>query len=76
MDSVFWCNAVGLVLNIVGAGLMFWGSGRVSSKVIIYNKAHQEILDKQDKSRNCKIRLGMALLFIGFILQFSALLLG
>lgn len=69
----FIFNAVGLVLNILGAGLMFWGSGMVDSKLILYSKEDQPKIKKQDRVRNIRIRLGMAFLFIGFIAQFIAL---
>ena len=70
-DLVF--NVLGLLLNISGAGLMFWGSPKISSQVFLYNKSEKEGLQKIDKANNQKIRWGMILLFLGFVFQFIAL---
>lgn len=74
MSATNILNFMGLLLNMAGAYLMYYYSAKVSSKVILYTRAESDSMHKKDLHKNKMIRLGMLLLFIGFIFQMIALL--
>ena len=54
---------------------MFYYSLKVATQVYIYRKEEAQKLLQPDQRNKCMIRLGMFLLFIGFLLQVVALIL-
>lgn len=72
LQNIF--NILGLIVNMVGAYMMYHYTPKASSQVVLYTFAEAEQIRKKDLRTNKMIRLGMLLLFIGFILQFTALL--
>ena len=62
----------GLVINMIGAYLMYRNAPPVNSQTFLYlDKEMQEII-KKDKYKNKMSRYGMLLLFIGFVFQFTS----
>ncbi len=62
-------NNIGLVMDIAGALLMFFGTEKASYEVYIYNKGETERLEKKAYIKNLLIKTGALLLFFGFLLQ-------
>ena len=67
-------NLLGLIINMIGAYMMYHYTPKVSSQTIFFLKSEAEQLRKKDLHKNKMIRRGMLLLFIGFVCQFAALL--
>jgi hypothetical protein len=67
-------NLTGLIVNIVGAYLMYRNAPPVNSQTFLYRDEEMKEKIKKDKHKNKMSRYGMFLLFIGFFLQFIALL--
>lgn len=67
-------NLAGLVINMIGAYVMYHYSPKVSSQLMLALKAEAEQMRKKDLHKNKMIRSGMLLLFIGFLFQFAAML--
>jgi len=67
-------NLLGLIINIIGAYMMYHYTPKVSSQTIFALKSEAEQMRKKDLGKNKMIRRGMLLLFIGFVCQFAALL--
>lgn len=63
----------GLIINMVGAFMMYHYSPKVSSSTFLYLRDEAELKRKKDPDKNKMIRFGMLLLFIGFMLQAIAL---
>lgn len=66
-------NLVGLVINMIGAYMMFHYTPKVSSQTFFYSDKEQPKLKQKDVHNNRMIRFGMFLLFIGFIVQLIAM---
>jgi hypothetical protein len=67
-------NLVGLLLNMIGAFMMYYYTPKVSSQLALYLRTEAEAFRKKDLRRNKMIRIGMLLLGIGFLCQSAALL--
>lgn len=67
-------NILSACLNMSGTILMFYNTPKISSKVFIYRHEELVALEARDKLRNKMTRLGMLLLFIGFLVQLLALI--
>ena len=67
-------NASGLLITIGGAYMMFHFSPKVKSHTWLYTEAEADKIKKRDGYKNKMVRNGMFLLFVGFLLQFLALL--
>ena len=70
LQNIF--NLTGLVVNMVGAYLMYRNAPPVNSQTFFYKREEMEQIIKKDKLKNKMSRNGMLLLFIGFIIQFIA----
>ena len=68
-------NLVGLIVNMIGAYMMYHYTPKVSSQLVMFTREEAAAFRKKDLYRNKMIRFGMLLLFIGFVFQFAALLL-
>lgn len=66
-------NIIGLLLGMIGSFLMFINTPKISFRTIVYQKAERPIIEAKEKLMNQKLRAGMILLFIGFLLQLIAL---
>jgi hypothetical protein len=69
MDISLIVNSIGLLLDVVGALLMFFNSQPVNFVVRFNDRAQNVQLMKIAKRKNQRIKLGAFLLFLGFILQ-------
>lgn len=67
-------NLIGLVINMAGAYLMFHFTPKVESRLFIYTEEEHNQKHKKDVYKNQMIRLGMLLLFLGFLFQFATLI--
>ena len=65
-------NLIGLILNIIGAYMMYRFSSKVNSQTILYTREEAEAIRKRDSYRNRLIRIGMLILSIGIITQLIA----
>jgi hypothetical protein len=65
-------NLAGLIINMVGAYMMYHYTPKVVSQTYLFTDSEQNKMREQDVKNNKMIRLGMLLLFIGFIFQFVA----
>jgi hypothetical protein len=63
---------IGLIIDITGAMLMFFGAEKVSYTVIIHPNEEYKRLAKEAACKNRMVKLGAVLLFIGFALQLAA----
>lgn len=68
-------NLLAMVVSIAGSFLMFYYTPLVNSQLYIYKRAEMEDIRKRDSKKNKLQRVGMFLLFIGFLLQAIALFL-
>ncbi len=68
-------NFIGLAISMSGAYLMYHFTPKINSGTFVYYEAEQRERQKKDVYKNKMVRLGMFLLFIGFMLQAVALLL-
>jgi hypothetical protein len=67
-------NLVALFINMIGAFMMYHYTPKISSGIFLYQE--EQLLEKQKKDayKNNMVRLGMLLLFIGFLFQLVALI--
>jgi hypothetical protein len=70
LQNIF--NLTGLVINMVGAYLMYRNAPPVNSKTFIYQNSELQEMAKRDNKKNKMSRNGMMMLFIGFVLQLVA----
>lgn len=76
METSSLLNSIGLVLGMIGVGLVFFYgiSPMIDSDGAVFMIAEHE--DENEKKRakkyNCLSRLGLILIFIGFVLQLSS----
>lgn len=75
MSIPFILNIIGLCLNTAAALLIFLNSPKVTFQVHLYNKVEEDILKKKAQLKNNLSRLGALLLFIGFAVQLTAIIL-
>jgi multisubunit Na+/H+ antiporter MnhB subunit len=64
-------NLAGLVINMIGAYMMYHYTPKASSQIFFYSDKEQP--KQKDIHNNKMIRFGMFLLFIGFIVQLIAM---
>jgi hypothetical protein len=69
-------NLIGLVTGMSGAYLMYHFTPKISSGTFLYQEAELREKEKKDAYKNKMVRNGMLLLFIGFIFQLIALMMG
>ena len=74
MNIIAFLNISGLVINMLGAYLMYDFTPKVNSQVYLYRDEEMKAIRKKDQRSQTMIRRGILLLFIGFILQLVALL--
>lgn len=67
-------NLIGLIINMAGAYMMYHYTSKIDSRLFMYTDEEYIKLHKKDLHKNKMVRLGMLLLFIGFIFQFAILL--
>ena len=67
-------GASGLILDIIGAVLIFFNSPQISHEVYIYNQEETDRLEKKARRNHLMTKIGLVLLIIGFVLQLLALL--
>jgi len=72
MNISFIINSFGLLLDIVGALLMFYNSQAVSFQTFIYQQKELKELNVRAKKMNFRVKLGAFLMFTGFLLQLIA----
>lgn len=60
-----YINSAGLILDIIGALVIFWNSPKLEATAFIGETAHDAVTD----SKNKIARYGMGLIAAGFILQ-------
>ena len=66
-------NTIGLVIDIIGALLMYFNTQPVNYQTYIYRREELKgSLYKKAKKKNQKIKLGAFLLFVGFFIQIIA----
>jgi hypothetical protein len=70
LQNVF--NLTGLVINMVGAYLMYRNAPPVNSQTHLYRASELQQMAKKDNQKNKMSRYGMLILFIGFLFQFIA----
>ena len=70
LQNIF--NLTGLVINMVGAYLMYRNAPPVNSQTFLYRDEEMKEKIKKDKHKNKMSHIGMLLLFIGFLFQFIA----
>jgi len=66
-------NLIALAINMAGAYMMYHYTPKISSQLFLYTDAETESKRKRDAYKNKMVRIGMLLLFIGFLLQSIAL---
>ncbi len=66
-------NLIGLIVNMVGAYLMYHYTPKLQSQFFLFTEGEYQKMKQQDVHKNKMIRLGMLLLFIGFLFQAIAL---
>lgn len=72
MDTSLMINSIGLIIDIIGAAIMFFNSQKVEyGSSFISNQRLQE-LSLKAKKKNKNASIGILLLLIGFILQLFA----
>ncbi len=76
MNIADFLNIFGLIFNISGAFLMFYFTPKVSFTTYLYDRSEHPKLKHSASRKNNLIRLGVFLLFAGFVLQFIALIIG
>ena len=69
MDISLAINSIGLLLDIVGALLMFFNAQPVNYDVLFNDRERLKVLRSIARKKNRRIKLGALLLFIGFMLQ-------
>ena len=76
METSNLLNSIGLVLGMIGVVLLFFYgiSPMIDSDGTVFLAAEQEDENEKKKAKkyNCFSRLGLILIFIGFILQLSS----
>jgi len=70
LQNIF--NLTGLIINMVGAYLMYRNAPPVNSQIFFYQERELEQMAKRDKQKNKMSRYGMLLLFVGFLFQLVA----
>jgi len=70
LQNIF--NLIGLIINMVGAYLMYRNAPPVNSQTVLYRDEEMQKIIKRDKFKNKMSRNGMLLLFIGFLVQLVA----
>jgi len=70
LQNIF--NLIGLIINMVGAYLMYRNAPPVNSQTFLYRDEEMQKIIKRDKFKNKMSRNGMLLLFIGFLVQLVA----
>lgn len=65
-------NLIGLIINMVGAYLMYRNAPPVNSQTFLYRDEEMKQIIKRDQFKNKMSRYGMLLLFIGFLFQLIA----
>ena len=70
LQNIF--NIIGLIINMVGAYLMYRNAPPVNSQTFLYRDEEMQKIIKRDKFKNKMSRNGMLLLFIGFLVQLVA----
>ena len=70
LQNIF--NLTGLVINMVGAYLMYRNAPPVNSQTFLYRDEEMKEKIKKDKHKNKMSHNGMLLLFIGFLFQLIA----
>lgn len=70
LQNIF--NLTGLIINMVGAYLMYRNAPPVNSQTFLYRREETEGLIKKDKQKNKMSRYGMLMLFVGFLFQLIA----
>ena len=70
LQNIF--NLTGLVVNMIGAYMMYRNAPPVNSQTFLYQREEMQQINKKDKQKNLMSKYGMLLLFIGFIIQFIA----
>ena len=65
LQNIF--NLTGLVINMVGAYLMYRNAPPVNSQTLLYRDEEMKEKIKNDKHKNKMSHIGMLLLFIGFL---------
>ena len=69
MNTLFTLSNIGLVIDIIGAMLMFFGAEKVLYTVIVHKNEKYQSLAKKATRKNRMVKIGAVLLLIGFILQ-------
>jgi len=62
-------NVTGMTINMIGGFLMFYYTPPVKSQMMLFQKSEYEEMHRRDVFQNTMVRLGMLLLFLGFLLQ-------
>ncbi len=70
LQNIF--NLIGLVINMVGAYLMYRNAPPVNSQTFLYKREEMQQIVKRDKQKNKMSRYGMLMLFVGFLFQLIA----
>lgn len=65
-------NFIGLLINMIGAYIMYHHTTKVSSQIVLYQKSEAIQKQKKDLYNNKMIRRGMWLLFFGFLFQLAS----
>lgn len=73
MDSSDGLNIMGLVMNIVGAFVMYKNSQPVTFETFIYCSGNSEKRKRKAKRMNRNERFGLILLVIGIVFQLNAI---
>jgi len=68
----FSLSAAGLLIDAIGAGLIFFNSPEVSFGTCMYTKAELKDLDKKAAAIRFRARTGFAMLCFGALLQLTA----
>ena len=65
-------NMAGLVINMIGAFMMYHYAPKIDSATWLYQREELAQIKKRDAVKNKMARRGMLLLFVGFIFQIAA----
>lgn len=67
-------NFLGLIINMAGAYIMYHYTPKIDSRFFMYSDEEYNNMYTKDLHKNKMVRRGMFLLFIGFIIQFVAVI--
>lgn len=65
--------SIGLILDIIGVIIMYMNSPKVTYDNVVHNHSEYEELNRKARAKHRNTKLGLAILAVGFSLQFVAI---